>query len=778
MGLKGDLAFLKQLDLVLRTHGLPSRFLAVLPAATATQSPAQGICIAAAGTRLASKRVRERHLANNNLPPSLAQRARRVFFRQMWTGWAAAITACGGGGGADGGSPTPAPPPGTPPAPTPTPSLTVTAAATRASAGDAAIALHAEVTGTSSTPSWELRGPGTLSARTGVDIQYVPPDVESLDDAETAVITAQLGSSLAREVLIELAPVVLPGRHWSVVRPGRSAWRMVAHANGTFVALSALGGSISHSADGVAWTEVWLTQPGALSLEDLAHGAAGWVAVNGQGHTATSVDGKFWAVHNHALGPSGYFYRVVFGNQIYLAYSLWKTWVSSDGIHWREGGAIGFAEIAYGNGLFIGVAPAYDQGTVVPHASTDGISWSPISEPGPLSSIVFRNSDFAAYSWSDMLHTTTTGRTWVSTEDINLKSGALGYAGGALFEYNTDTLGVAFDRQLVVQVTVIDKLSAPVSVAFGAGRYVGVSSLGWISSSTDALHWSTVLAGSVGHLTAVDFFKGSYVALSDIGWALRSADGITWNPSEVVPHLSAAQAPGFSAMAMTHGGGILVAVGSPYRFATTGMWMHSTDGMAWLPATTPAPAAPVTAIVHDGDRFVAVDRSGTVHASPDGDRWSVLGSVPGSPELTGIAYGNGVYVAVGRSGTLARSSDGSNWNLEPPIPSAVYVTSGGATMSAVTWDGNRFVAVGPDYTSAVSTDGRGWVAGDIGIPATTVAAANGVIVAASSGGGAMSSIDGLHWRRRATSDGASAMTYAQGRFVCVGPNSIVSVSDH
>jgi hypothetical protein len=63
--------------------------------------------------------------------------------------------------------------------------------------------------------------------------------------------------------------------------------------------------------------------------------------------------------------------------------------------------------------------------------------------------------------------------------------------------------------------------------------------------------------------------------------------------------------------------------------------------------------------------------------------------------------------------------------------------------------------------------------------ATAVAAGNGVVVAASPGN-ILSSTDALHWRRRVWSDGqtsgANALTFAGGRFVAVGMNSVISVS--
>lgn len=729
------------------------------------------------------ERMGDLYLPHNDLPSALTLRARRAFSYLTLLCSAVLIAACGGGGGAGGGglgpTPSPSPVPGLP-TPTPAPALVVTAGVTSASAGDAPIPLHADVVGATGTPTWELQGPGTLTSTTGTDVKYIPPDTESLDDAATAVIYATVGTSLSQHVQIGLTPVALAGQHWSVVRPAASTWKKVVHANGTFVALDKSNGTISHSVDGMTWTRLPLTGGDVLGFDDLVWGGAGWVAVDQAGHTATSADGKTWTVHKGAMKPGAY--RVVTGNQIYLAYGGGEsgTRVSSDGVNWQESGAYGFIGIAHGNGRFIGIGgvPTVGPMPLSPYASTDGINWYAVTDPGAMSSIVFRTNDFAGHYFST-LSVTSEGLTWISTSDSTWKGGELGYAGGALFEYNTDTLGVALDGLAPLQVTVGDALSQPASIAFGAGKYVGVSSMGWISSSTDALHWSTVLEGSVGNLTAVDFFNGSYIALSDVGWALRSADAMSWVRSEVEPHASI-HSPAFSAMAMTHGGGTLVAVGRSHLHATTGMWMRSTDGITWLPATTSAPPTWVTSVTHDGQRFVAVDRSGNVHESPDGDHWSGLGAVPGQPELAGIVYGNGVYVAVGRPGVIASSTDGSNWTTAPPIPSTVEPHITAATMSAVTWDGKRFIAVGPDRVSATSTDGLTWTAGTTGLPAATVAAANGRIVAADRGA-AMSSIDGLHWRTRVWSDtrttGASSVTYAQGRFIGVGPNSVIAVSD-
>src|SRR4051812_39003214 len=94
---------------------------------------------------------------------------------------AAFVLAACGGGGADAGAP---PPPDAP-------SLTATTDAANATPDGAPVGLHAVVTGANApTPAWTIvSGPGTLSASTGADVQYIPPSAEAFDEGATVTVS-------------------------------------------------------------------------------------------------------------------------------------------------------------------------------------------------------------------------------------------------------------------------------------------------------------------------------------------------------------------------------------------------------------------------------------------------------------------------------------------------------------------------------------------------------------------------------------------------------------
>lgn len=723
------------------------------------------------------------------VPDRLALRQSLLTFPSLLL--AAALCACGGGGGGAGGgsSSDEGSPPLPVPAPAPIQSLTVVAGAAEVSAGAEPVSLRAVVRGASDVPAWTLSGPGLLSNTRGYNLVYTPPDIDGVDEAATAVITATVAPSLTYQVRIDIEPMKVPGRRWSVARPETPLTSKVAYGNGLFVALQRnfIHSSFSTSSDGVNWTaQKWDSTNPWYDFSDAVWGPNGWVAVDGFGHTATSRDGVQWDVHRESFKKyDGAFYwgQLVTGNGVYIIYGTDATYVSEDGVKWSEV-PIRFADIAFGNGMFMGLGPDPAKsgdylGWQAPYASVDGRIWHQVTHPGHMNSITFRTTDFAGLV-GDGISSTFQGGTWIATLDPTLSASSLDQVGNALFLFDPYSLSVMPEGAPRQAVTGFDVLSVPRSIAFGHGRYVGVSEQGWISTSPDAVNWTTAVEGSVGNLTAVAFFNENYVALSDAGWAMRSVDARNWTRS-TLPEPGFPGGDGVQPMAMAHGAGVLVAVGrdpSPWDMPTRGMWMRSIDGVSWVRATTPAPSAALTAVLHDGRRFLATDQEGSVYESTDGDVWASVGAIAGAKWAHGIAYGGGVYVAVGGDGLVASSTDAVHWAVGPKVvgPGRTY-DDFAPTVRAVTWDGTRFIAVG-DSASATSVDGRNWTMGNMQLPGSAVAAANGLIISMSPGG-VLSSLDGLHWRVREQSHdrgGSGALVYAQGRFVGVSERGKIVVS--
>lgn len=159
------------------------------------------------------------------------------------------------------------------------------------------------------------------------------------------------------------------------------------------------------------------------------------------------------------------------------------------------------------------------------------------------------------------------------------------------------------------------------SVAYGAGRFVAVSSNGCETNdvmwSLDAETWSETSTGTLNNWSAIAYGNGLFVAVGPQAPIATSPDGITW---------------------------------SVQTSAATLNW---------------------TGIAYGNGQFVAVASNGgsqQVMTSPDGVTWTRRSTpVSAQNNWTSVEYGNGLYVAVASSGSGNRvmtSADGITWTAQ------------------------------------------------------------------------------------------------------------------
>ncbi len=690
-----------------------------------------------------------------------------------------AVSACGGGGG---GSPAPNPPP-PPPAPTPSPvaALSVSAGASAAAAGSQAIALHAAVSNSTAVPAWTLTGPGSLSSATGTDVNYVPPDTESLDSAGTATISVTIPTVAAQQVQVALTPVDLPGHHWTSARDAAPGFNHVTYGAGAYLAT----GQDSHvwrSTDGITWTSQSLKQASGTpeaTMNEIASGDT-LMAIAYSGDVFTSTDGQAWTLTGPTALADHAGFGLVAGNHVVVHYAGNATQVSADGgVTWTDVGRV-FTSVAFGNGLFLG---ADNAGAL--WQSTDGRQWTAGANlGGDVRGVAFANGGFGAEHFFQFSLSADDG-VWVTYTPPSLNDGPIMGAGQAFFQ--ATSASPAQPCSLLEQVGAQSwgaanfalGLAAPRDIAFGPQGYVGVSAYGWISRSTDGNQWTTAVEGSLGDLVAVDYFAGTYVAVSDLGFVLSSTDAATWSHA-VLPLMTGGYA--MPARSLAHGNGVLVAVGA-LSDQSRGMAWWTADGQTWHGVPDPVSGEVLTAVSFDGQRFVAPGSAGGVYTSTDGRIWTKLGSVSSTAtRVTRIAYGGGAYVAIGANGLLARSADAVNWTVLTPIPSATAVPSAPvSTFTDVLWDGRQFVAVGSDDTAATSADGTTWNSGLMeNVPPPRALAHCGNVTVGVGYGSAVTTLDGSTWHTRvwAGSPSLEAATCGNGRVVAVGDFSAIMVSDH
>jgi hypothetical protein len=690
-----------------------------------------------------------------------------------------AMSACGGGGG--GSSPPPPPPPPPPaPAPTPAPTLSVKADAASVQAGDQPVGLHAMLGAASTSVTWTLTGPGTLSATTGSDVQYTPPDAEGLDTSQAATITITTFNFPSQSVDIAVAAIDRPGHHWTLARPSGNQYTDVAVGKEGFVA-TAFSVGLTRSDDGLTWTDIPLyPRPAAV-----AWGDAGWVGVTNQGVAWFSADSITWTKSPDAI-PYG-ISRVAYGNHTYLAYDTYSnSAVSTDGVHWTPA-AKGTAAVAFGNGKFMALRqnPLVTSYNLLPATSTDGIDWQPATNVANLYNIAFANGQFdaSAGSW---LYVTGDGATWLGSDAAPAYRGlALRGVGNTLFELGPQDMGVQLPGAGWQRVSTGDFLSTPAAVAANADRFVGVSSSGWIETSPDALHWNTQVEGSYGDLRVVEVVDGQFVALSDLNHVLRSADGVNWTKATL---LAGSNTTPLYPTAIAHADRTVVAGVAAGLFPSShASWIRSPDaGATWAAAATTGPAENVAGVVHDGFRFVSISASGKVFASPDGDAWGQIGTAPAPlSSYHGLVYGGGSYLAFA-DGAVATSPDGVSWT--PVDANAFGIPISHVRTFAALWTGKQFVLMGNDAQSvgyanlfsAVSADGRAWTRKDRGVydTPTSLAMCGNEIVGIGNNFLA-SSTDGLNWYPHAPVTGATqlnAVACSGGRFVGVGWASAIVTS--
>ena len=407
----------------------------------------------------------------------------------------AILAACGGGGG--GGEATPA-------APAPA-TLSITSDTTTTASAGAPVRLHAADANSTSMPTWTLAGPGSLSATTGADITYTPPDAESLTEAATAVVTAS-ADGVSKQITIAVAVGSVAGQHWDL-RHAQSAagvsnghFTAADYAGGRYVAVSTTGDLLA-SADGQAWsatslgTAAWPDSPKSFSGAAMASAASGRIVVAGFVPTANggatpavlySDDGVAW---NVASEPQDMFANVVINDGTrFLAFANDGVYTSQDGSAWtllsrfmvQNGQWI--TKAAHGQGLYVVVghgglaatSPDAVHWTVAPLVLDSGPSTAPLD----LSGVVHTGNRFVAVAANGHVATSTDGQHWSASASATQEP----------------LHAIAISTQ---------------------GELVAVGDQDATETSVDAIHWTLRTSPSPATMTDVIFANGAFMAVGE-----------------------------------------------------------------------------------------------------------------------------------------------------------------------------------------------------------------------------------------------------------------------
>ncbi len=567
---------------------------------------------------------------------------------------------------------------------------------------------------------------------------------------------------------------------------------------GVFVLVGTYG-TIFSSVDGINW--VGQTSPNDNHLYAVTWGNGSFVAVGQSTAIITSSDGINWKAAS--VTPQGSdLLCVTYANGLFVAAATnGLIYTSSDGATWTQPGSAQETvnALAYGNGTFVGVGASGSVAT-----SPDGSTWTQntVTGAGSLYGVTFDNGLFVADGESGLVATSPDGINWATDFDNFGLTGQLyesaSYANGKIFLAGQNGTNVTLNWP--------NDLNA---VASENGVSVAVGGQGLIVSSTDSITWTRQTSGTTNTLRAVVpgtvAHEFAFVAFGDQGTVAWSRNGVSWTQGgtgktnglyaavSTADHTFVAVGAGGAVFTSTDGmnwaagnsgtnvtlrglgyntsyanPGLLVAVGDDGTILTS-----PDSGLTWT-AQNSGVTDPLYACLYAPLAGVYVVGDSPALASPDASHWTQYGS--GSYPFHGLAFGDGTFVGVGELGAIQASADGSTWTgRTSPTTSGLY---------GVTLANNSFLAVGQLGTIIGSAPYLAFGSLNSGTSTNLTGLAVGAglttsnMVAVGEGGTILSSPDGTNFVPVAspTTNGLSAVTFADGQFIAVGASGTIITS--
>ncbi len=267
------------------------------------------------------------------------------------------------------------------------------------------------------------------------------------------------------------------GKTWAAPALGKEGetYRCAAGGNGCVAVVGSYGGGniFASTADGTAWKTSGKDAQYSRYIRGLGFGNGIFLALGGDPGSVglarpfvlTSPDGEKWD-GPHDIPGKFMVRRVTFGNKLFVAVGdRGRRAASPDGRTWTDAPEVKaidtLVDVAFGNGVFVGVGLHGLRMLTI-----DGVKWTDrqTGEEGEhLNSVVWAKDRFVAVG---------AGATFTSKD------------------------GLKWERS--------PNAEAPVSMAYGAGVFVGPRWKGRLMRSTDAVKWEEVHKAD-HHLEAVAF---------------------------------------------------------------------------------------------------------------------------------------------------------------------------------------------------------------------------------------------------------------------------------
>jgi hypothetical protein len=229
-------------------------------------------------------------------------------------------------------------------------------------------------------------------------------------------------------------------------------------------------------------------------------------------------------------------------------------------------------------------------------------------------------------------------------------------------------------------------------IAVGAGIVVTVGgendNFSAARSTNNGQTWSSSTLGFEGF--AVIYGDSKFVAVGAGTKAAYSTDGSTWTQSSTT-------LTNLFWTDVAYGAGKFVAVAQTNLGLATTTYAYSSDGSTWTESTLPIGGA-WTAIIWDGNEFIALSTTGGVARSSNGTSWTAIDTTMSS--VNDLTYGNGYYVACRDSATIYYSTDAVTWTAKDS-------GAGTAVNFSVKYGNGRFITVGNSTQARWATDPSG-----------------------------------------------------------------------
>ena len=327
--------------------------------------------------------------------------------------------------------------------------------------------------------------------------------------------------------------------------------------------------------------------------------------------------------------------------------------------------ACDWADVAYGNGIYIAVAKSTS--TLFTSKSTNGTTWNAIGKNDNLlcSHICFGNGKFVVYTtnFPGYIYTTTDGEKWtgIKIPKNYATNGTVKYINNKFVLAGDTVIYYSDDGENWIQSSMagLEAINYWRDITYGNGKYIMVHTRGAsytiIATSTDLENWTQKSIGNGYSLKYIEYGNGKFVIMTNGTAIIYSTDGENWTI------LAKALDTNIGPQTIYYGNNLfIIAGGNSSR--STDIYYTSTDGISWTKRNFGVNGL-YNSIKYLNNKYYAVSSGSTkILVSSDGTSWSSYILKNRIITMQEIAYGNGILLVQGRFNDYFRSTDmGKTW---------------------------------------------------------------------------------------------------------------------